>query len=264
MKPDDAILAAEHITMRFKGVVAVNDVSLSVARGSITALIGPNGAGKTTLFNCISGFLAGASGTVDFDGERIDGMPPHKRSRRGLVRTFQIPRIFHRLTLLENMLVADREQPGDELFGCFVRRGAMNARTRAATEKARELLALLSIDRLTDEYAGTLSGGQRKLLELGRVLMTDPKMILLDEPMAGVNPALGLRLLERVETLRSERGLTFLFVEHDMEVVMRVSDRVLVLDEGMLIADGLPQTIRANERVIDAYLGRAATPGAAA
>jgi neutral amino acid transport system ATP-binding protein len=139
----------------------------------------------------------------------------------------------------------------------------MKERSRAAEEKARELLALLSIDRLTDEYAGTLSGGQRKLLELGRALMTDPRMILLDEPMAGVNPALGLRLLERVEQLRRERGLTFLFVEHDMDVVMRVSDRVLVLDEGVLIADGPPQSIRSNERVIDAYLGRAAQEASA-
>ena len=250
----DAILRAENITMRFKGLVAVNDVSVSVERGSITALIGPNGAGKTTFFNCISGFLKGATGNVVFDGERVDGMPPFQRSMQGLVRTFQIPRIFHRLTLVENMLVADREQPGDKLFGCFYRRGAMIRRNRAATEKARELLALLNIDRLGDEYAGTLSGGQRKLLELGRVLMTDPRMVLLDEPMAGVNPALGLKLLERVEQLRR---ITFLFVEHDMEVVMRVSDRVLVLDEGQLIADGAPETIRANEKVIDAYLGRA-------
>jgi len=244
--------------MQFKGLVAVNDVSLAVKRGSITALIGPNGAGKTTLFNCISGFLRASSGSVTFEGERVDGLPPHKRSLRGLVRTFQIPRIFQRLTLIENMLVADREQPGDKLFGCFTRRGAMNARTQAARAKARELLALLTIDPLADEYAGTLSGGQRKLLELGRVLMTEPKMILLDEPMAGVNPALGERLLERVEQLRKERGLTFLFVEHDMDVVMRVSDRVLVLDEGRLIADGPPESIRANERVVDAYLGRAA------
>lgn len=253
----EAILRAENVTMRFKGLVAVNDVSVAVERGSITALIGPNGAGKTTFFNCISGFLKGATGNVVFDGERVDGMPPFQRSMQGLVRTFQIPRVFHRLTLVENMLVADREQPGDKLFGCFYRRGAMIRRNRAATEKARELLALLNIDRLGDEYAGTLSGGQRKLLELGRVLMTDPRMVLLDEPMAGVNPALGLKLLERVEQLRSERGITFLFVEHDMEVVMRVSDRVLVLDEGQLIADGAPETIRANEKVIDAYLGRA-------
>jgi ABC-type branched-subunit amino acid transport system ATPase component len=251
------------MSVRFGGFVAVKDVSLNVARGSITALIGPNGAGKTTLFNCISGFLKAATGKVVFDGESIDGLPAYRRSLRGLVRTFQIPRIFHRLTLVENMLVADRAQPGDGLFGCFVRRRAMNTRTREAGEKARELLALLKIDRLADEYAGTLSGGQRKLLELGRVLMTDPKMIMLDEPMAGVNPALGERLLDRVEELRRDRGLTFLFVEHDMEVVMRIADRVLVLDEGALIADGRPESIRQNERVIDAYLGRAQARGAA-
>jgi ABC-type branched-subunit amino acid transport system ATPase component len=257
------MLSAQNVSMRFRGLVAVDEVSLDVERGSITALIGPNGAGKTTLFNCISGFLTASTGKVVFDGERIDGLPAHRRSMRGLVRTFQIPRIFHRLTLVENMLVADREQPGDALFGCFIHRGGMNARTREAREKARDLLALLDIERLADEYAGTLSGGQRKLLELGRVLMTDPKMILLDEPMAGVNPALGERLLERVEELRRDRGLTFLFVEHDMEVVMRVSDRVLVLDEGVLIADGAPDTIRSNERVIDAYLGRAQAGAAA-
>jgi neutral amino acid transport system ATP-binding protein len=262
LRVEDAILSAQHMSVRFGGFVAVKDVSLDVARGSITALIGPNGAGKTTLFNCISGFLAASTGKVVFAGESIDGLPAHRRSVRGLVRTFQIPRIFHRLTLVENMLVADRGQPGEALFGCFTRRRAMNERTRQAREKARELLALLSIDRLADEYAGTLSGGQRKLLELGRVLMTDPKMILLDEPMAGVNPALGERLLDRVEELRRNQGLTFLFVEHDMEVVMRVADHVFVLDEGTLIADGPPESIRRNERVIDAYLGRAQAGGA--
>jgi ABC-type branched-subunit amino acid transport system ATPase component len=263
LKPDDDILVVEGVTMRFKGFVAVNDVSLSVRRGSITALIGPNGAGKTTLFNCISGFLRPTAASVRFDGERIDNLPAYRRSLSGLVRTFQIPRIFHRLTLIENMLVADRAQPGEALFGCFYRHKAMNARTSVAWEKARELLALLNIDQLAEEYAGTLSGGQRKLLELGRVLMTDPTMILLDEPMAGVNPALGERLLQRVQELRRDRGLTFLFVEHDMEVVMRIADRVLVLDEGALIADGPPDAIRRDERVIDAYLGRV-TAGAAA
>ena len=230
------------MTERFGGFVAVNEVSLAVARGSITALIGPNGAGKTTLFNCFPASSRRRAGKVVFDGESVDGLPAHRRSLRGLVRTFQIPRIFRRLTLLENMLVADPAQPGDALFGCFIRRGAMVRHEREAREKARELLALLNIDRLADEYAGTLSGGQRKLLELGRVLMTDPKMILLDEPMAGVNPALGdAPAASGLKSLRRDRGLTFLFVEHDMEVVMRVCDRVLVLDEGTLIADGPPR-----------------------
>ena len=263
LKPDTLILQTERVTKRFKGLVAVNDVSFAVERGSVTALIGPNGAGKTTLFNVLSGFMQADSGMVSFEGARIDRLPPHRRSYLGLVRTFQIPRVFRRLTVLENMLVADPVQPGEKFFGCFYRHGGMLRREREAREKALEMLALLNIDRLANEYAGTMSGGQRKLVELGRVLMTDPNMILLDEPMAGVNPALGLRLLQRVEDLRRDRGLTFLFVEHDMEVVMRVSDRVLVLDEGTLIADGSPRAIRSNGRVIDAYLGRAATAAAA-
>jgi ABC-type branched-subunit amino acid transport system ATPase component len=258
LKTDALILRTDRVTKRFKGLVAVNDVSFAVERGSITALIGPNGAGKTTLFNVLSGFMQADSGMVFFEGAPIDRLPPHRRSRLGLVRTFQIPRVFRRLTVLENMLVADPVQPGEKIFGCFYRHGGMLSRECEAREKAYEMLALLNIDRLANEYAGTMSGGQRKLVELGRVLMTDPDMILLDEPMAGVNPALGLRLLQRVEDLRRDRGLTFLFVEHDMEVVMRVSDRVLVLDEGTLIADGSPLAIRLNERVIDAYLGRAA------
>ena len=257
MKPDEAILSARGVTKRFKGLVAVNQVSLDVERGSITALIGPNGAGKTTLFNVLSGFLSADAGIVDFNGRRLGTLPPHRRSRLGLVRTFQIPRVFSRLTVIENMLVANPAQPGEKFFGCFYLHSATRQAERAAREKGLELLQLLDISRLADDYAGTISGGQRKLVELGRILMTDPSMIMLDEPMAGVNPALGLRLLERVEFLRRERGLTFLFVEHDMEVVMRVSDRVVVLDEGALIADGPPKAIRANERVIDAYLGRA-------
>jgi branched-chain amino acid transport system ATP-binding protein len=262
LKPDDAILRAQGVSKRFKGLVAVNEVTLDVARGSITALIGPNGAGKTTLFNVLSGFFRADAGTIVFDGHELGAMSPHRRSRLGLVRTFQLPRVFSRLTVIENMLVANPAQPGEKFFGCFYQYGATRTAEKAAREKASELLQLLNIGRLADDYAGTLSGGQRKLVELGRVLMTDPSMIMLDEPMAGVNPALGLRLLERVEFLRRERGLTFLFVEHDMEVVMRVSDRVVVLDEGTLIADGPPNTIRANERVIDAYLGRAAKPRA--
>jgi neutral amino acid transport system ATP-binding protein len=257
LKTDDAILTAESVSKQFGGLVAVNRVSLSITRGSITALIGPNGAGKTTLFNVLSGFLRANGGTVTFDGRELGAMPPHQRTRLGLIRTFQIPRVFSRLTVIENMLVANPHQPGENFFGCFYRYGATRKQEKAAREKGLELLNLLNISHLANDYAGTLSGGQRKLVELGRVLMTDPKMIMLDEPMAGVNPALGLRLLERVEFLRQARGLTFLFVEHDMEVVMRISDRVVVLDEGELIADGLPKAIRANDRVIDAYLGRA-------
>jgi len=255
---NDSILQLDGVSRRFKGLVAVSDATFAVKRGSITALIGPNGAGKTTLFNLISGFLRADTGTIAFNGERIEHLPAYRRSRRGLVRTFQIPRIFGRLTVLENLMVADPKQPGEEPFGCFWRHGAMRRRQKDVREKADGIIALLNLVRVRDEYGASLSGGQRKLVELGRVLMTDPTMIMLDEPMAGVNPALGLRLLERVQQLRTERGITFLFVEHDMDVVMQASDRVLVLDDGALIADGLPQEIRANERVIDAYLGRTA------
>ena len=170
LKPEAPILHADRVTKRFKGLVAVNDVSLAVERGSITALIGPNGAGKTTLFNVLSGFMGADSGTVSFEGGKINQLPPHRRSRLGLVRTFQIPRVFRRLTVLENLLFADPVQPGEKFFGCFYRHGGMVRREREAREKARELLALLNIDRLADEYAGTMSGGQRKLVELGRVL----------------------------------------------------------------------------------------------
>ena len=253
----DPILSVRGVSKQFAGLRAVNDVSLDVKRQSITALIGPNGAGKTTLFNLMTGFLRPSAGSVTFEGRSMDGLPAHRRSQAGLVRTFQIPRVFSRLSVLENLLTADPQQPGDRFLGCFYRNGAMWRAERAARDKAMELLKLLNIERLADEYAGTMSGGQRKLIELGRVLMTDPTMIMLDEPMAGVNPALGLKLLERVEFLRRERGITFLYVEHDMEVVMRVSDRVVVLDAGQVIADGPPDTIRADERVIDAYLGRA-------
>jgi neutral amino acid transport system ATP-binding protein len=182
LKREGPILRAERVTKRFKGLVAVNDVSLAVERGSITALIGPNGAGKTTLFNVLSGFMRADSGAVSFEQARIDALPPHRRSRLGLVRTFQIPRIFRRLTVIENMLVADPAQPGEGFFGCFYRHGGMVRRDREARDKARELLTILNIDRLADDYAGSMSGGQRKLLELGRVLMTDPTMILNDDP----------------------------------------------------------------------------------
>jgi neutral amino acid transport system ATP-binding protein len=256
LKSSDAILSATGVSKHFKGLMALNDVSLEVQRRSITALIGPNGAGKTTLFNILSGFIRPDQGSVTFDGLSLDRVPAHRRARVGLVRTFQIPRVFSRLTVLENMLIADPDQPGERFLGCFYLRSAMRRREREERDEAMELLSLLNIDRLANDYAGTLSGGQRKLVELGRVLMIRPTMIMLDEPMAGVNPALGLRLLERVEYLRRERDLTFLFVEHDMEVVMRVSDRVVVLDEGRLIADGSAPDIRRNERVIDAYLGR--------
>jgi neutral amino acid transport system ATP-binding protein len=249
------ILELENVSKWFGGATAVAGASFAVERGSITALIGPNGAGKTTLFNVVSGFSRPDAGRVRFDGIRIDGSPPHRIVRRGLVRTFQLTKTLTRMTVLENMLVAAPAQPGERLWRLLATPGAVRRRERQAHEQARELLALVRFEHLAGDYAGVLSGGQRKLLELARALMAQPTMMLLDEPMAGVNPALGLQLLEHVRLLQRERGITFLLIEHDMEVVMTISERVVVMSGGTVIADGPPDAVRRDEAVIDAYLG---------
>ena len=251
----EPILVVRGVRKQFGGVVAVNDASFDVAPSSITGLIGPNGAGKTTMFNLISGFLRPERGTIHFDGWRSDGRPPHALAAVGLVRTFQIPRVLTRMTVLENMMLAGTEQPGEALGAALYRPRRISRREREIREQARELLELIRLSRLADHYAGTLSGGQRKLLEFGRALMTQPRMVLLDEPMAGVAPALALQLLEHIVELRRTRGTTVLVIEHDMEAVMAISDRIVVMDEGSVIADDIPGEIQRNERVIEAYLG---------
>lgn len=250
-----SLLQADDVAKRFGGLAAVDGASLTVQERSITALIGPNGAGKTTLFNIFSGFIRPERGSVLLNEVRIDGRPPHAVNRRGLVRTFQTPRALRRMSVLENVLLAAPHQPGERLWRLVATPGSVRRREREIEEQARELLRLVRLDGLAQEYAGTLSGGQRKLLEFARALMTGPRIVLLDEPMAGVSPPLAIQLLDHMRTLREERGLTFFLVDHDLEMVMSVSDHVIVMNEGRVIAAGTPDEVRADPLVVDAYLG---------
>jgi neutral amino acid transport system ATP-binding protein len=255
------ILEVDEVTKHFGGIAAVDRVSLGVERGSITALIGPNGAGKTTLFNLVSGFMAPETGTILFEGRRIDRAPPHKVAKGGLVRTFQITKALTKLSVLENMMLAAPDQPGERFWSVWLRAPLVRKREDEIQERAMVALRLFKLDHMAGEYAGTLSGGQRKLLELARALMTRPSLVLLDEPMAGVNPTLGRTLLHHMRQIRDETGLTFMYVEHDMDVVMTHSERIIVMADGRVIAEGTPAEIRRNQSVIDAYLGTAGEAG---
>jgi neutral amino acid transport system ATP-binding protein len=249
------LLRVDDVAKRFGGLAAVDGATFEVEERSITALIGPNGAGKTTLFNIVSGFVRPDRGTVRLDDDRIDGRPPHAVNRRGLVRTFQTPKALTRMSVLDNLLLAAPEQPGERLWRQVLTPAAVRRREAEIEERARELLGLVRLDGFAAAYAGTLSGGQRKLLEFARALMTEPRLVLLDEPMAGVNPTLALQLLEHIRSLRAERGLTFLLIDHDLEIVMAESDRVIVMNEGRVIAAGAPAEVRADPLVLEAYLG---------
>ncbi len=261
MSSQEPLLEVDDVQKRFGGLAAVAGATLDVLPRSITALIGPNGAGKTTLFHVISGFHNPDAGGIRFEGKRIDGKPSHVIAKRGLVRTFQITKALTRMTVLENMMLAAPRQPGENVLRVLAMPSSVRHREREVRETAMDLLRLVQLQDHANAYAGTLSGGQRKLLEFARALMTEPTMVTLDEPMAGVNPTLGLQLLDHMQMLRAERGVTFLFIEHDMDVVMTVSERVIVMNEGRVIAVGSPEEIRQDQRVIDAYLGtcRAAT-----
>ena len=260
MKPGtqagESILALEAVAKRFGGLRAVDGASFTVAAGSITALIGPNGAGKTTVFDLISGYERPDTGAISFEGRRIDGMASHRIARRGLVRTFQLTRIFAAMSVRDNMLIGAQRQAGESLPRVVFDARSVKRAEEAARARATALMRAFALDRKADDYAGSLSGGQRKLLEFARALMAEPRLVLLDEPMAGVNRALGASLLDEVERLRRDEGMTFLFIEHDIDIVMRRADHVIAMAEGAVIAEGAPALIRRDPRLIDAYLGR--------
>lgn len=247
------ILVLEDVTKSFGGVMAVDSCSFGVPPGSITGLIGPNGAGKTTTFNLVTGVFRPDAGSIRYGGENIIGVTPDQIARKGLVRTFQIPRVFARMTVWENLMFAAPEQADESVWQALVPR-IWQAQERALSRRAWDVLAFIGLDHLRDDYAGSLSGGQRKLLELARVLMMDPRLILLDEPMAGVNPTLARSLIDRIEEL-NERGITFLIIEHDIDMIMNLCDHIVVMHHGRRLAAGDPETVRNDPRVLDAYLG---------
>jgi len=251
-KPDP-ILVGSHIKRRFGGLVAVQVEHVEVQRGTITALIGPNGAGKTTLFNLLTGFDQADSGEWTFEGREVSKLRSYKVARVGMVRTFQLTKALSRMTVLDNMRLAATAQRGESFFPGLLK-SLWGSQETANTGRARELLGRFNLLAKQDDFAGSLSGGQRKLLEMARALMTEPTMVMLDEPMAGVNPALTQSLLGHIKDLR-EQGMTVLFVEHDMDMVRDISDWVIVMAQGAIIAEGPPEEVMANTAVIDAYLG---------
>ena len=250
-------LRVENLRKEFGGITAVDGASFAVADESLTGLIGPNGAGKSTTFNCITGIHEPTAGAIYFNGENIAGLSPHTVAERGLVRTFQIARELAEMTVLENLMLAPQQQQGEALYRSVLPRfrdGVIEEESELR-EAVWESLEFFEIDHLAEEQAGNLSGGQRKLLELARALLTDPDVLLLDEPFAGVNPTLETKLLDRIDQLRTEEGLTFLLVEHDMDIIMEHCDPVIVMHRGQVLAEGPPDEIRSNERVVDAYFG---------
>lgn len=251
-KPDP-ILVADGIRKSFGGLLAVDVDHLEVQRGLITALIGPNGAGKTTFFNLLTGFDKPDAGHATFRGNGIDGASPHVLARKGMVRTFQLTKSLTKLSVMENMKLGAKHQAGESMWRSLIP-PLWAGQENDIERRADELLRRFKLDHMRDQYAGTLSGGQRKLLEMARALMAEPDLVMLDEPMAGVNPALTESLLEHVKQLRQE-GISVVFVEHDMDVVRDISDWVVVMGEGAIIAEGTSESIGSNQVVIDAYLG---------
>ena len=249
------ILEVHDLVKDFGGVRALDHCSLEIDPGHITGIIGPNGAGKTTLFNVVSGFMRPTSGNIAFKGRRIEGRGMHETFRLGLVRTFQIPREMQRMTVMENLMLVPARQMGEKLWASWFRPGRVAREERRIEAQAREVLEMLTLSHLADEYAGTLSGGQKKLLELGRTLMAEPKMVLLDEPGAGVNRTLLRSISKSILLASTERNITFVIIEHDIGFVMAMCDPIIVMANGAPIAKGTPREIQSNPLVMEAYLG---------
>lgn len=251
-KPD-AVLVADGVVRRFGGLTAVDVTHVEFQRGAITALIGPNGAGKSTFFNLLTGFDRPDAGSWTYNGAAVNRVAPYKLARKGLVRTFQLTKSLSRMTVMDNMRLGASGQTGEVMIASILP-FTWKAQERAISERAMTLLERFNLAAKADDFAGSLSGGQRKLLEMARALMLQPQLVMLDEPMAGVNPALKQSLLDHIRDIREE-GTTVVFVEHDMDMVRDVSDWVVVMAQGQIIAEGTPSTVMGNQRVIDAYLG---------
>ena len=249
------ILAVEGLTRRFGGLTAVDRCSFHIDARRITGIIGPNGAGKSTIFNMVAGALPPTAGRILLDGEDITGLPAHALFHRGIVRTFQIPHEFGRLTVLENLMAVPAGQPGERLWPVWLSPRAVARRERDVRALAEETLDFLTLWKLRDELAMNLSGGQKKLLELGRAMMAEPRLVLLDEPGAGVNPTLLVKLREMIWQLNRERGYTIVIIEHDMDFIASLCERIIVLAEGSVLTEGTMAAVRRDSRVIDAYLG---------
>jgi neutral amino acid transport system ATP-binding protein len=249
------VLSATGLMKNFGGVTAVNNASIDVAPGSITGLIGPNGAGKTTLFNLLSNFIHPDAGRVVFDGEPIESLQPHQIAQRGMIRTFQVAKVLSRLSVMENLLLAEQKQTGERFWSTWFLQKRIAKEERDARDRAMEILESIGLAAKANDYAGALSGGQRKLLEISRALMTRPRLVLLDEPAAGVNPTLINQICEYIQYW-NRQGLTFLIIEHNMDVIMSLCDRVWVLAEGSNLAVGSPNEIQTNPKVLEAYLGQ--------